>query len=197
MTPALSEDRLLELALGGTPTPAEAQALADDPALARAVADLEDLFAVSLQPVAAPAGLRGRLLADTAEPWWRAVDAVSRLVDVGVDELRRVFARAREATWELWPDTGVHLFHFDGGAVTVGADVGLVRAAPGLVFPAHRHVGVERIVVIEGELEDEGRVLRVGDAADRPADSHHTWTAGPDGVVFAVVLFDGIELDAT
>lgn len=189
-------DRLAELALGAVPTEAERAALAADPALAAELDELETTLGElpltrSLPP---PPGLRGRLLADTADPWWRALDAFAAVCDLGVAALKEVFRRARGEAWCPWPETGVELFHFDGGPATAGADVGFVRAAAGHHFPTHEHLGPESVVVMEGELRyaDGSRTLP-GQVARMGAGSTHDWVAGPEGVVFAVVVH-GVRL---
>jgi len=39
----------------------------------------------------------------------------------------------------------------------------LVRLAPGVAYPAHRHAGVEELHLLDGELWIDGRKLRPGD----------------------------------
>ena len=54
----------------------------------------------------------------------------------------------------------------------------LVRAEPGVRYPAHRHSGPEECYVISGSLFVEGRILRAGDFHHAAADSDHAehWT---------------------
>lgn len=141
-----------------------------------------------------PPALRARLLAETADPWWRSLDALTRLVDLSADAVKGVLQRARTTAWEVWDVMGVELFHFDGGPATAGADVGLVRAPANHLFLEHRHKGPEHVIILEGSMVAGGRELRVGDTDWMGTNSVHEWIAGPDGVVFAVVLYEGIEI---
>ena len=40
---------------------------------------------------------------------------------------------------------------------------GLVRLAPGEVFPMHKHVGEEKVLLIQGTLEDDNGTLQAGE----------------------------------
>lgn len=190
----IPDERLAELAFGEPPTEEERVLLEADPALADELARIEDSLAVTLPPVPPPPPLRQRLMADTADPWWRALEAVTRLVDLSVDGVKAAFRRAREEAWSPWEAMGVDLFHFDGGPITTGADVGLVRAPANHLFLEHRHKGPEHIVVLEGSMHTGGRWLRAGDTDMMGTNSVHEWVSGPDGVVFAVVIFEGVEI---
>ena len=54
----------------------------------------------------------------------------------------------------------------------------VVRAAPGAVYPSHKHHGPEECFVISGSLFVEGRVLRPGDFhyAEGNSDHGELWT---------------------
>jgi anti-sigma factor ChrR (cupin superfamily) len=49
------------------------------------------------------------------------------------------------------------------------ADAGFVRVAAGTVFPLHRHVGDETVLVLQGSYSDsDGAVVRAGEQARMP-----------------------------
>lgn len=50
----------------------------------------------------------------------------------------------------------------------------LIRMAPGCGYPAHRHVGVEEVLVLRGGYRDELGEHRTGDYLRYPAGSAHT-----------------------
>ncbi len=58
------------------------------------------------------------------------------------------------ARWEPGPLPGSSLFHLDGGPRIATADAGFVRLPAGLEFPVHRHLGSERVLLLEGSYRD-------------------------------------------
>lgn len=67
---------------------------------------------------------------------------------------------------DAWEDLvgGIRFRDFEAGPAAGDAHGGLVRMPPGVAFPHHRHVGEERILILQGVLEDEeGRRYRAGD----------------------------------
>lgn len=61
----------------------------------------------------------------------------------------------------------------------------LVRWAPGTQFSFHRHLGGEEIFVLEGELQDEHGIYRVGDWIRSPHASQHV-PSSPSGCLIYV-----------
>jgi len=84
-----------------------------------------------------------------------------------------------------------------GGAV-------LIRMAPGCGYPAHRHLGLEHVLVLQGGYADDHGEHRVGDYVAYPAGSDHAPVAlgdarrpsGPDNpaCILYTALAGGIEL---
>lgn len=103
-------------------------------------------LALSLEPVPPPAALKARLLgriADEARPGLRAL-------------------RKDAVAWCATPVAGVdfaELFYDESVRVATM----LVRMAPGAVYPAHRHDAVEQCLILEGDLERDGRRFTKGD----------------------------------
>ena len=71
--------------------------------------------------------------------------------------------------------------------------MGLVRLAAGALHPLHEHLGEEAIIVLAGGyLDSAGYAVTAGQVERRRAGTPHSFVAGPDGVVFAVVLREGV-----
>ncbi len=168
-------------ALGALPADAaavvEARLTAGDPryvhevAACRAVAD--DL-AWAARPAAPPPAARDRVLARIA-----ALEAPV----IEQEGLR--FVRGGQSGWQVGPIAGfeTRTLRLDeaGGRLTL-----MARLAPGAVYPAHRHRGVEEIYLLEGELTINGIVMRAGDYCSADADSLHDGIRSPSGCVFVV-----------
>ena len=63
----------------------------------------------------------------------------------------------------------------------------LLRAAPGAVYPSHRHHGSEECYVLSGSLVIDGRTLRAGDFHHADADSDHGEIMTVEGVEVMIV----------
>jgi anti-sigma factor ChrR (cupin superfamily) len=62
----------------------------------------------------------------------------------------------------------------------------------------HRHLGLERVLVLRGGYRDEpsGRVYGPGDLHEMSPDSSHAYTALPEReLVLAVSVVSGVEVD--
>lgn len=200
----IHDEELAELALGTLP-PAHAAAIARDldPALLSAELAAADAalasLAVALPPVAPSPGLRDRLLASARGPGRFApfIDRLATLVDLAAARAQELLASlSRADVWQASPGPNVHLVHFDGGPACAGADAGFVRVDAGTMFPEHRHLGDETVLVLQGHYRDSsGSVVHAGEIIKMPEDSRHHFTAGPDeDLIYAVVVFGGIEI---
>jgi anti-sigma factor ChrR (cupin superfamily) len=69
----------------------------------------------------------------------------------------------------------------------------LVFGPPGSTYPPHRHLGSESILVLQGRMEDWGRVHRPGDWVHLPFGSCHAPRVGPDGCWWLVREEGGIR----
>jgi hypothetical protein len=156
-----------------------------------------------LVPAARPSPhLRDRLLASVARPRLRFAPlygALGELFDLGDAALSELFERA--ATTEAWQATllpGTRLLHLPGGARVAGADNGLVRIDGGLRFPMHRHLGEERVLLLQGGYIDEpsGRVYRAGDLHVMSEGESHAYTTLPEAELWlAVSVVGGVEVE--
>lgn len=148
-----------------------------------------------------PQLLRERILGSIARPRLRYAPfygALRELFDLNDSELGNVFERAEDpGEWMTAPMPGTSLLHLRGGPRRAGADNGLLRLRAGTAFPEHRHLGSERVVVLEGGYREtpSGRVFRAGDVHEMGADSTHSYVALPErDLLFAVSLVEGVDV---
>jgi hypothetical protein len=96
---------------------------------------------------------------------------------------------------DAWLPLGsVSMHSFEPGPEWNGAYAALVRCAPGLPFPLHRHVGKETTLFLSGTVvdDDSGATHLPGDLVSRPAGTLHRLTVLlPRECVFAVLMEDG------
>jgi putative transcriptional regulator len=167
-------------------------------AVASAERELGDVLEV-LAPQKPSPDLRARIMGDLAPAarLTRFADAVAGLIDVAVDRARELLAGIDDAAnWTPGPAPGVELFHIDGGPATANAIVGFIRVAAGGDFPEHKHLGEEKVFVLQGGFEDSaGSVYEPGDLAVETADTEHHFQAcdGPE-LIYLVVAEQGIEM---
>lgn len=169
----LDDLELLDLSLGsGTHEHLEhCQRCVD--ALAEATAALQ-LLALALPPEPPPAELRARVLASVAGP---LTDHAARLAEIYArtePDMRALLERidAGTARWRpLLP--GIDLYPIATGVP--GREGSLLRVAAGQQFPHHRHLGDERLRVLQGSCTDStGVVLGPGDELTHAADTAHS-----------------------
>ncbi|MBX3028983.1 MAG: cupin domain-containing protein [Chloroflexi bacterium] len=92
---------------------------------------------------------------------------------------------------EIVPGARAHLLWEGAGG---WPRIALVRLEPGTVVPRHRHTALERVVVIEGSVEDEYGECRPGGTAGRPVGCTHSLHTSER--VLMVAVADGpIEFD--
>ena len=174
-------ERAALYALGALPADeaalVDARLAAGDPRYAAEVAAcraVADDLAWAARPTMPPPAARARVLAPIA-----ALEAPV----IEQDGLR--FVRGQQLEWQAGPIAG-----FETRALRVDEASGritlLARLAPGAVYPAHRHRGVEEIYLVEGELTINGVVMRAGDYCSAEADSLHDGIRTAGGCVFIV-----------
>jgi hypothetical protein len=178
----------------------------DFPELAREALGEADALALTgalptaLGDEAPPPTLRSRLLETVSSPVERFApfqDKVADMIDLGVERARELLATiADKASWVPGPLPGVELIHFDGGPRVAHADVGFVRVPAGAHFPHHRHLGVERGMILSGSYRDsDGNWLRPGDVDEKQPGTEHSYDVAPDAdLLILVVLDQGIEV---
>ncbi len=166
-------------------------------------AELREALAQLVPPAKAPPQLlRERLLATVARPRLRFAPlfgALSDLFDLDDADLAGIFERAAApAAWVESQIPATRLLHLNGGPRVAAADNGLVRLQAGARFPLHRHLGQERVLVLEGGYRDEpsGRVYLPGDLHEMAAGSSHGLVALAEReLLFAVSVISGVDVD--
>lgn len=139
-----------------------------------------------------PERVRSRLLSRLrgVDRFLPFLDRVAALFDLSEDAARAELDSIDQPdAWdELLP--GIRFRDFAGGPALGDAHGGLVRMAPGTVFPTHVHMGDETVLVLQGQLgSDDGRVLRAGDVLVSTDRSSHVLEAvGAQELIYAVVV---------
>jgi quercetin dioxygenase-like cupin family protein len=153
-----------------------------------------DALANALAPTAPPAvGLRARLFGNIAgrERFSPFLDRLITLFDLPEDETRREVEAIvdPDAEWEPMID-GCSFRDFEGGPALGEAHAGLIRLQPGAVFPNHRHVGEERMLLLQGRVRDsEGNEYRAGDSiVSADGSAHEMLAIGDEEVIYAAVV---------
>jgi anti-sigma factor ChrR (cupin superfamily) len=122
------------------------------------------------------------------------VDRLARFLDVGRDRVRVILERM-DQRWMDGPAPGIQLQHVKAGPALAGWYAGLFRLRPGTRFPAHRHLGPESMMVLEGSVhESRGHFLTSGEVLDSDKDSAHDFVVTDDHeCIAAVVQAGGME----
>jgi quercetin dioxygenase-like cupin family protein len=103
----------------------------------------------------------------------------------------------RPSSWVPGPLPDVSLYHVQGGPRVADAITGFVRLPQNAVFPEHRHLGDEAVLVVQGSFVDgvTGAIHRPGDVVHMPAGSAHDFRARPGpALVYLVVVRDGVQI---
>jgi quercetin dioxygenase-like cupin family protein len=166
-------------------------------------AELREALTQLTPPAKAPPQLlRERLLATVARPRLRFAPLFGKLAelfDLDDTDLAGIFERAAApGAWVASQIPATLLMHLAGGPRVAGADNGLVRLQAGARFPQHRHLGLERVLVLEGGYRDEpsGRVYLPGDLHEMASGSSHTLIALPEReLLFAVSVVTGVDVE--
>lgn len=161
MTPHIDDVELLDLALGTAHDPH----LDACPRCRAALVETREaahVLAFTLAPVAPAPDSRVRLLAAVAGPLTRHAARVAGMFARPVPELDVLLAQvhAGAAAWTpMLPGIEIHPV-----LSAPGRDCGLIRVAPGARFPYHRHLGEERVLILQGSCSDSsGQQLGPGD----------------------------------
>ena len=98
--------------------------------------------------------------------------------------------------WRATRHRGIHLHVLRRDEATGDTTV-LIRMEPGCSYPAHRHVGLEEVLILQGGYRDQKATHRAGDYILNEAGSAHRPTAledtGEDCIMLAIA-HGGIEL---
>jgi len=145
------------------------------------------------------AGL-ARLMGAISELPLRYAPFVARTASLwGVPEDRayEIFGHsARASSWKRTPLPGVRILPVAEQAD--GAHTFMVRFAPGVRFPRHRHIGYEALLVLEGSYADtHGRVVHPGDLHEMASGTEHGFLVAKEGPCIGAVLQHGREFTGT
>ena len=149
-------------------------------------AELEDYeAAVELMPYCAPSvtihsDLKARLLHRIAESDSPPIPNAA-LPSGNKNQGRTV--RSENLRWRSYHAPGIQIanLHIDRMARKISC---MIRAEAGAQYPAHRHAGIEEIVMIEGDLCMAGETYRKGDYIRSEAMSIHPTAETAAGCIF-------------
>ncbi len=134
------------------------------------------------QPVRPPQELRGRLLerAASLQP-----HAVAVRPGVLFEQGGLLVSRSAEMAWQPGGVAGLSskLLFVDQER---GYNTLLVRMEPGTRYPRHRHVGVEELYLLDGDLIVEGQTMRAGDYCRAEPASIHGESRTETGCLFVL-----------
>jgi anti-sigma factor ChrR (cupin superfamily) len=151
-------------------------------------------------PEAAPSPDVLRRLLDSVQPGRFAlvVDKLARLFDLTRQHTRSLLDQL-DSQWLDGPSPGIWLQHIQPGPRLAGHYAGFFRISPGTVFPAHRHLGPESMLVLEGSVRvSSGQLVGDGEVLESSAGSAHGFIgAGDDDCTVAVVQEGGFEFGIT
>jgi putative transcriptional regulator len=155
-------------------------------------------LASALEPEPPSPELRARIL-DALEPsprhFW--LDKVAQLFDLTRERARALLDRLDDpAAWQGGPVEQSWMFFVDEvGPRLEGAFCTLVKLDPGVQWPAHRHLGQELMLVLEGGYrESDGHEVHPGDVRVMAEGTAHGFTAFPhEGCLSAAIVYNGVE----
>jgi quercetin dioxygenase-like cupin family protein len=173
-------------------------AVASDSALAAELASYQASAELLVAPATPPPDVKARLMASTGGGRFEKLsNRMATLFDVAVDKAREFLGLIeRPASWEQ-EQGGISLVHFAGGPAYAAADCGFVRLEPGAIFPPHKHLGEEAMLVLQGQLRDgaSNRLLGPGDLVLQAEGSeHHLICEGSEPCIFAARAMNGIAV---
>jgi putative transcriptional regulator len=128
--------------------------------------------------------------------WAPFVERVAELFDLTVEKAEALLETLADAgNWVPGPGGGTELYFVPKGPRLAGAEAGFLRLDANVQFPKHRHLGQETAIIMDGSLREDGsdRVWQPGDVQINEAGTEHSFTAGENGCLFAVVVVEGVD----
>lgn len=193
---ALEEGPTGETADTGERAATKLTAALAEPAALHALLSLETALNSPADAAAGAPGaaLLARLQATLSEPPHRYAPffaSMAELFDVPESDVIAQLARLKDpAAWAFAGLPGIAKVKIAGGPRVAEAETLLVRFSPGTRFPEHHHVGLERVLVLEGSYEDSNGVLhRAGELREWPSETAHSFRVGDETCIFASVVF--------
>ena len=204
---------LPEYALGmlvGDEARAVQDAVARDPSLAAELRGWQETaaqLALTLPPIPVTRSLWPAIEAaiHRPRPFAAFVSRVALAMDVAESVARRLLDGIDAASsWVAGPSPSSRLYHVEPGprVLAVGGIAGFVRVQPGAVFPRHKHLGAEHVIVLQGGFRDEdGQDFVAGQDSHQGAGTDHEFVAheGEPLIYLAVIhgqvdFGDGFDL---
>ena len=149
---------------------------------------------------AAPA-LRDRLLAQgIAGPRFaRYASTVAELLDLDEAAAEKLLEGLDDGqSWGPGLIPGMEQYDVTGGPAVSNAITGFLRLEAGLHFPEHKHLGDEKVLVIQGHFVDgvSGESFGPGDVVPMTAGSAHSFDVvdGGTDLVLLTVVHRGVEI---
>lgn len=137
---------------------------------------------LSVDPLSPRPELRERLMKAVAK---MAQPPAGNSPGVLYDKDGVLIARPAEMNWTAGALPGVFLKVLFSDAAR-GYTTAVVRMAPGTRYPSHKHVGVEELYLLEGDLSVDDLAMRAGDYCRGEAGSIHKEIVTGQGCLFIV-----------
>ena len=146
----------------------------------------------ALRPVIASfVGWPSDVLRPSASLWERLSQRIASEAERPPGESSRMTVSRRFAWKEVAPGIECKVLATDPGTDRVSM---LVRLAPGIEYPAHRHAGLEELHLLHGELMINDRKLASGDYYRGEPGTSDTYVSSPTGCTCVLVTSLGDEL---
>lgn len=176
--------------------------LTRSPELRRELAEIEAslaAMAVALPPLEPDPDRRAILLASaqTQGHFRSFVEPLAELFDVAHEQVQTILGWiADPRRWEPGPMPGIEMLRCQPGPKAAAWEVGFLRFAAGLVFPPHRHLGEDTVLVMSGEFKDlaSGELHRSGDRIVKAKGTEHSFVVSDDEPCLLATRFPGIEI---
>ncbi len=120
---------------------------------------LERALLEGVEPVSPPAHALPRLLEQVrgSDRMTYLAPQLAELYDLSLESALALIAQIRSATgWVEGPAPGIKLLPVQAGPKAVDALAAIVRMDADAEFPAHPHLGPEKVLVLEGAYRDLG-----------------------------------------
>jgi hypothetical protein len=203
MTPHI-DDRIADLLLGDVSDGERESLEAHVAVCARCnqellhAADAFAALALALPAEAPPPALRTRILDDVEPPRFAGlIERVAELFDIGVGKARALLDKLDDpAGWMDGPVPNTWVLPSDvRGPKLEGAFCGFVKMGPSVKWPAHKHLGREAMLVLEGGFKEDGGVeVHAGDLHVMEEGTSHGFTIFDDEpCISAAVIYNGAE----
>jgi putative transcriptional regulator len=201
------DDELAELALDLLPPGARGQVVLHLDGCERCRRELALVhesvagIAALASPARPPPDLRRRLLGTIAGPSRYApfVDRVARFFGIDAREASSALeAITANDAWINGPMPGMATAKLPSRPKVPGQTAVFLRSEVGAHCPNHRHLGEERLFILEGGIvESDGTAFHAGDLVVKPAGSSHAFHVLDDEPCIAAYLLEGgLELVA-